>query len=457
MKIRGSRTNRLTKPFPRRVEPARQLGSVAVRHRLPTALDNRSPMVSRRRFSQRQLGSTDPTKRDPGLARLEAVLFLAKEPLNSRKLSHYANLADGTEARTLIGRLNQLYERAGRAFRVEELAGGMQLLTRPKFAAWLRRLQHVPPEIRLSAPAMETLAVVAYRQPVLRSEIEGIRGVACGELLRQLMDRELVRVAGRSDELGRPYLYGTTRRFLQMFGFRDLEDLPRAEVFRLAEDALASADGRSRVSGGISDGQEFAETSGQQRERDSQVSIMTEMDLRSPGVAGPESVEPLADGQDAATPTVSEDESNEDWEDEDEDFEYDDEDDEDEEDKDADVEVDPKDDEELDDDDDDPKDDEELDDDDDDGEEWDDDDDDDDFDDDDDDDDDEDPDADEELDDNKWEEVKEDDIDEGESDDDESDDDESDDDDLDDDDLDDDELDDDYEDDDDEPEWEEEK
>ena len=90
----------------------------------------------------------DSTKRDPGLARLEAVLFLANEPLNSRKLSQYANLADGTEARTLVGRLNQLYDQAGRAFRVVELAGGMQLLTRPKFAAWLRRLQHIPPEVR---------------------------------------------------------------------------------------------------------------------------------------------------------------------------------------------------------------------------------------------------------------------------------------------------------------------
>ena len=83
--------------------------------------------------------------------------------------------------------------------------------------------------------------MVAYRQPVLRAEIEGIRGVACGEILRQLMDRDLVRVAGRSEELGRPYLYGTTRRFLADVWLRDIEDLPRAEMFRSADDSLASA------------------------------------------------------------------------------------------------------------------------------------------------------------------------------------------------------------------------
>ena len=98
---------------------------------------------------------------------------------------------------------------------MEEIAGGFQLLTRSGFASWLRRLGHVPAEIRLSAPALETLAVIAYRQPVLRADIEAIRGVNCGEMLRQLMERDLVRICGRGDELGRPYQYGTTKRFLQ--------------------------------------------------------------------------------------------------------------------------------------------------------------------------------------------------------------------------------------------------
>jgi segregation and condensation protein B len=155
-------------------------------------------------------------------------LLLAREPLTSRKLSQYANLADGTQARTLVRRLNDLYDAAGRAFRVEQVGGGFQLLTRRKFASWLRRLEHVPGETRLSAPALETLTVIAYRQPVPRADIEAVRGVNCGEILRQLMERELVRIGGRSEELGRPYLYSTTRRFLQVFGLVNLDELPRA-------------------------------------------------------------------------------------------------------------------------------------------------------------------------------------------------------------------------------------
>lgn len=166
------------------------------------------------------------------MARLEAILFLAREPLPTRKLSQFANLADGTEARTLIRQLNQWYDTQGCAFRVEQTAGGYRLLTRPKFANWVRRLAHVPEETRLSSPALETLALVAYRQPILRADIEAIRGVSCGEILRQLMDRDLVRICGRSEELGRPYLYGTTKPFLLLFGLKDLDDLPRADSLR---------------------------------------------------------------------------------------------------------------------------------------------------------------------------------------------------------------------------------
>lgn len=181
-----------------------------------------------------------PRWQDERLRRLEATLFLAREALSSRRLAQYANLADATEARTLIGRLNELYDESGRAFRVEEVAGGYQLLTRSKFATWLRRLGHVPAEIRLSAPALETLAVIAYRQPVLRAEIEAVRGVNCGEILRQLMERDLVRITGRSEELGRPYLYGTSKRFLQVFGLVSLDELPRADSLRVRPEAKTS-------------------------------------------------------------------------------------------------------------------------------------------------------------------------------------------------------------------------
>ena len=185
-----------------------------------------------------------PNARDERLARLEAILLLSREPLVSRKLAQLAGLADGTKARTLVRTLNRLYDSEGSAFRVEEVAGGFQLMTRAKFAPWLRRLHGAAVEVRLSAPAMETLAVVAYRQPVLRAEIEAIRGVQCGEVLRQLIERDLVRIAGRSEELGRPLLYGTTRRFLQVFGLRHLDELPRNDALRMPQPA--AADCRSR-------------------------------------------------------------------------------------------------------------------------------------------------------------------------------------------------------------------
>jgi segregation and condensation protein B len=165
-------------------------------------------------------------------SRLEAVLFLSREPLTLRKLAQLANLTDGTEARTLLGSLRKRYDERGCAFQVVQLAGGYQLLSRPEFATWLRARAGQAPSIRLSTPALETLAVVAYRQPVLRAEVEAIRGVACGEILRQLMDRDLLRIVGRSEELGRPLWYGTTKRFLQEFGLCNLDQLPWARELR---------------------------------------------------------------------------------------------------------------------------------------------------------------------------------------------------------------------------------
>jgi segregation and condensation protein B len=174
--------------------------------------------------------------------RVEAVLFLAREPLTLRKLAQLANLTDGTEARTLIGSLVESLDRRGCAFQVAQVAGGYQLLSRPEFAPWLRAQGGRDEPVRLSPPALETLAVVAYRQPVLRAEVESVRGVACGEILRQLLDRDLLRIAGRSEELGRPLWYGTTRRFLQTFGLRSLDELPWAGLLRrpMADSAVQS-------------------------------------------------------------------------------------------------------------------------------------------------------------------------------------------------------------------------
>ena len=171
---------------------------------------------------------------------LEAILLIAKEPLSARKLAAMAGLADPTEARTIARKLNEQFDSQGHAFRIEEIAGGMQLLTRPQFASWLRRLEHVPGEVLLSQGMLETLAIIAYRQPLVRAEIEAIRGVSCDEVLRQLMQRDIVRICGRHEDLGRPYLYGTSKRFLHLFGLQSLDSLPRAQKIRAAEAETAS-------------------------------------------------------------------------------------------------------------------------------------------------------------------------------------------------------------------------
>jgi segregation and condensation protein B len=170
--------------------------------------------------------------RDSALARVEAALFAADEPLTARRLATAAGLNDGNEVRRLVRRLQGLYDQDATAFQVEEIAGGFQLLTRPEFHPWLARVGRTAADVKLSAAARETLAIVAYRQPIMRSDIEAIRGVQCSEVLRQLMERGLVRIAGRHDSLGRPVLYGTTRKFLQVFGLKSLRDLPQVEELR---------------------------------------------------------------------------------------------------------------------------------------------------------------------------------------------------------------------------------
>jgi len=163
-------------------------------------------------------------KRSDELARLEAVLFLAREPLSSRKLAQFAEI-EGGRIRGLLKELNQAYTQQPCAFQTVEVAGGFQLRTRSQFAPWLIRLQEVPIEVRLSATVMETLAIIARKQPVLRAAVESIRGTQCGEIIRQLVEKNLVKIVGRSDDLGRPFLYGTTPYFLQVFGLKRLEEL----------------------------------------------------------------------------------------------------------------------------------------------------------------------------------------------------------------------------------------
>ena len=185
-------------------------------------------------------------------SRIEAILMTADRPIGERKLASILGLvaagpadseedADETEAagpsqqvRDAIDELNSTYESTDRSFRIERVAGGLQMLTLPRFAEDISRLKGVRNQSRLSQAALETLAIIAYRQPILRADLESIRGVACGEVLRGLMERRLVRIAGRAEELGRPMLYGTTKEFLEVFGLATLDDLPQAKELRPA-------------------------------------------------------------------------------------------------------------------------------------------------------------------------------------------------------------------------------
>jgi segregation and condensation protein B len=195
--------------------------------------NHRLPAVYRARDEDNwTLSASSGLTREPRLAQVEAVLLAADEPLTARRLATVAGLKDAVEVRRCLRRLQELYEQDGTAFQVEEVAGGFQLLTRPEFHPWLLRLRRSTNDLRLSPAARETLAIVAYRQPIMRADLEAIRGVQCGELLRLLMERGLVRIAGRHESLGRPVLYGTTKKFLQAFGLRSLKDLPQAEQLK---------------------------------------------------------------------------------------------------------------------------------------------------------------------------------------------------------------------------------
>ena len=186
----------------------------------------RLPMGLRRLVEAPSAAASIPNARDSKLARLEAALVLADEPLTARKLTGVVGLIDTNETRKLLDHLRATYDLDGTAFQIEEIAGGYQLMTRPAYRPWLVRAQRTGTELRLTGAALETLAVVAYRQPITRADVESIRGVACAELLTHLMEKGLTKIAGRHESLGRPVLYGTTKKFLQVFGLSSLRDLP---------------------------------------------------------------------------------------------------------------------------------------------------------------------------------------------------------------------------------------
>lgn len=163
---------------------------------------------------------------------IEAILFASDSPLTAAKIAQVADLPQQRSVKDAIEQLNGRYAGCGCAFRVEQVGGGYQMLTLPQYHDVLARALRTRAETKLSQAALETLSIVAYRQPILRADVEAIRGVSCGEVLRGLLEKQLVKIVGRAEVLGRPMLYGTTRRFLEVFGLGDLEDLPKAHQLR---------------------------------------------------------------------------------------------------------------------------------------------------------------------------------------------------------------------------------
>ena len=160
---------------------------------------------------------------------VEAVLFASDAPLRPDEIARADESLDEDAVEGALARLKTFYLESERAFQLVEVAEGYQLLTEPRFAPYLDRLETVPRPSRLSGPALEALAIIAYRQPIGRVEVEYVRGVGSSGVIRTLQDRGLIDVVGRGEGLGRPLLYGTTNYFLQHFGFRSLDDLPRPD------------------------------------------------------------------------------------------------------------------------------------------------------------------------------------------------------------------------------------
>ena len=172
---------------------------------------------------------------------VEAMLFASDVPLEAERIREVLDLENAAAARTLVEELIGRYEADPRGLAIVEVGGGYRMVTRPELAPWLVRLARARTKVRLSRPALETLAIIAYKQPVSRPELDAVRGVNSEGVLDNLLERRLVRIGGRKEAPGRPFLYETTREFLVAFGLRDVNDLPKVEGELIIPDLAAEA------------------------------------------------------------------------------------------------------------------------------------------------------------------------------------------------------------------------
>ena len=163
---------------------------------------------------------------------LEALLFVTAEPIPVTRFMALLGAVTKQEVDRALASLREDYEQEGRGLQLAEVAGGYRIVTKAEFAPWLKRLEKVKAPSKLSRSALESLAIIAYKQPIVRGEVEQIRGVETSGVIRTLLERKLVRIVGRKEEPGRPIMYGTTKLFLEHFGLRDLSQLPPLREFK---------------------------------------------------------------------------------------------------------------------------------------------------------------------------------------------------------------------------------
>lgn len=203
---------------------------------------------------------------------LEALLFASDTPVELATIREVLELDSPDAARDLVDALAARLRDGERALQVIEVGGGFRMVTRPEVAPWLVKLARARTRQRLSRPALETLAIIAYRQPVSRPEVDAVRGVNSEGVLDNLLERRLVRIAGRKDTPGRPFLYETTRDFLVAFGLRDLADLPKPEGELVIPDLAASP----------------TAAPGEQGDLDKELAAATDPSQQDPGAGGAE-------------------------------------------------------------------------------------------------------------------------------------------------------------------------
>jgi segregation and condensation protein B len=227
-----------------------------------TTPENPHPAASpaRKRKPAVEVRPVEEPAPDPALiAKVEAVILSSDRPVSAGKVARAVGLVPASEehadqepdsafvragARAVeaaVTQLNEQYAATSRSFRIEAVAGGFKFMTLPEHAAMLAAFHNAAKAAKLSRSAVETLAVIAYKQPVTRAELESVRGVSCGEVLKTLLERRLVTIKGRAEELGRPMLYGTTTQFLDHFGLASVKDLPTPEEFKAFSQTASAA------------------------------------------------------------------------------------------------------------------------------------------------------------------------------------------------------------------------